>query len=59
MSFSKSIHVFAGMAALPKALIYDFWAIDLDSRHTYKIVGTGARDLNPAISLVSLVLAWL
>lgn len=59
MPFSKSIHVSAGTSALPKALVYDFWTMDLDSRHTYKIVGAGARDLNPAISPVSLVLAWL
>jgi hypothetical protein len=39
-------------------LVYDFWAIDLESRHTYKIVGAGARDLNPVASLVSLMLVW-
>jgi hypothetical protein len=59
MSFSKSIQVSAGIEALPKALVYDFWAIYLGSRHAYKSVAAGLRDLNPATSFPSLVLVWM
>jgi hypothetical protein len=35
--FSKSIYVSADISAVLKALVYDFWAIYLESRHIYTV----------------------